>query len=275
MKTLDFIAIGHACHDTAPLGFIPGGAVTYSALFAKKLGLDTGVLTSIGSDYLFKNLFKEIAFQTIPAAATTIFQNITQGDQRQQHLLARANDLKAAHLPNTWQNAKMVFLGPIADEVHFDFLDTFKNAMICINPQGWMRQWDARGKVSYKPFERFDQLAKADITIISEEDVNFSQKYIQLFAEVSNMLVVTKGSKGCEVYTNKQKYFFPAVPTKVLDSTGAGDVFSTAFLIFYFKTKDLSLAAEYANIAASFCIEATGINSLPSLADIKTRLKKR
>ena len=270
---MDFLSIGHVCHDTAPSGFIPGGAVTYSGLFAQQLGMETGVLTSVGDDFLFRHLFKNIQFESFPSEQTTVFQNKYFEGHRKQYLLARANDIKPAHLPEHWKNARMAFIGPIADEVDFGFLDIFENALICVNPQGWMRSWDDSGKVSSKPFKNYNLLAKAELTIISEEDVGMDNGIINEMAQALKILVVTKGEAGCDVYFKKEKTSFPAFKTLAIDRTGAGDAFSTAFLIYYYETRDLFKAAQYANVAASFCIEAEGISMLPNRKQIATRFE--
>ncbi len=268
---MDFIAIGHACHDTAPSGYIPGGAVTYSGLFAHKLGLQTGILSSVGDDYLFQDLFKGILFKSIPADSTTVFQNKYLEKHRQQYLLARANDIKTSHLPLEWRNPKMVFISPIANEVDFDFLNLFNHAICCINPQGWMRHWDSSGKVFHKLLKNYDLLAKATMTIISEEDVNSDYAVINEMADALDILVVTKGEYGCDLYYKKQKTSFPAFISPVSDTTGAGDIFSTAFLVYYYQTGDLVKAAQCANVAASFCIEGSGIENIPNHHQIEKR----
>ena len=60
----------------------------------------------------------------------------------------------------------------------------------------------------------------------------------------------------------------------MIDPTGAGDVFATAFLIRYFETKDISQSANFANAAASFCIEKKGIEGMASREEILDRAAK-
>lgn len=269
--TPEFLSIGHVCHDAAPLGYIPGGAVTYASLFAQRLGLSTALLTSAGADYLFHDLFRNINMECIPAKETTLFDNQQLGEQRQQYLRARAADLSAQHLPLSWRLSKMVFIGPIADEVSSDFLPLFEKSLVCINPQGWMRKWDAAGKVTYEFLKNYEILMQASVTIFSEEDFQADYSLIETLTKHLNVLVVTKGAKGCDLYTENRKVSFPAFPTLVKDTTGAGDIFSAAFLIFYNKTGSLEQAAKYGNVAASFCVEGQGITTLPTMDQLKKR----
>ena len=58
-----------------------------------------------------------------------------------------------------------------------------------------------------------------------------------------------------------------------MDSTGAGDVFTAAFLVKYAQTKDIAVATRYAHAAASFVVEGIGINNLATLEQIEERFQ--
>ena len=51
MTPIDFLAIGHVCKDIVPstAGYMLGGAVTYGAITAHRLGLKTGIRPNTGS----------------------------------------------------------------------------------------------------------------------------------------------------------------------------------------------------------------------------------
>ncbi|HOY11516.1 MAG TPA: PfkB family carbohydrate kinase, partial [Saprospiraceae bacterium] len=59
-----------------------------------------------------------------------------------------------------------------------------------------------------------------------------------------------------------------------LDTVGAGDVFSTAFLVNYAQQKDLDQACIFANCAASYIVEGSGLDNLPTLEMIEARVGK-
>jgi len=86
--------------------------------------------------------------------------------------------------------------------------------------------------------------------------------------------VVTKGENGADVFFDNNKHTFSVFPAKMIDPTGAGDIFATAFLIRYFETKDISQAANFANTAASFCIERKGIEGIANREEILNRIEK-
>lgn len=274
MQDIDFLAIGHVCHDWTPSGNVLGGTTSYASFFARKMNLQTAILTSFGSDFEFQNRFQNISLHSIPSKKTTCFKNVYDGNNRQQFLLEKSNNIFTNHIPDEFQHPKMVLLGPIANEIDFNFLDKFENSIVAVCPQGWMRRWDSDGKVFHQMLEDWSVFKKADIVILSEEDLNFQLKLIPKLADIFNILVVTKGEKGADVFFNNNKHTFPSFPTKMIDPTGAGDIFATAFLIKYFETNDISQAGNFANAAASFCIEKKGIEGIASQEEILKRIAK-
>ncbi len=258
MNPPEFLCAGHLCHDKIPGGYTPGGAVSYAGLLAARLGYRAAALTSFGQDFLFGADFLEMILQNVPAAQTTVFENIYQNGSRIQFLHGRAADLTPAHLPAEWQKTPVVLLCPIADEVSFDFLDVFENSLVCVCPQGWMRRWDASGKVFPKSLDNWAALAAANIISISENDVNCDWQLIDSIGAVANLLIVTQGALGATVFQKGQRQHFPAFPVREVNPTGAGDVFAAAFSLKYAERKELPAATAFAHAAASFCVERKG-----------------
>ena len=274
MQSIDFLAIGHVCHDWTPSENVLGGTTSYASFFARKMNLQTAILTSFGSDFEFQNRFQNISLHSIPSDKTTFFKNVYDGNNRQQFLLEKSNNIFTNHIPDEIRNPKMVLLGPIANEIDFGLLDKFENSMVAVCPQGWMRRWNSDGKVFHQILRDWPVFKKADLVILSEEDLDFQYDLIPKLAELFNILVVTKGEKGADVFSNNNKHTFPNFSSKMIDPTGAGDVFATAFLIRYFETKDISQSANFANAAASFCIEKKGIEGMASREEILDRAAK-
>ena len=271
MQNIDFLAIGHVCHDWSTNRNILGGTVSFASFFARKMDLQTAVLTSFGSDFEFQNRFQNISLHSIPSEETTFFKNEYAGSIRQQFLIKKANNIFPNQIPEDFSTPKMVLLGPIANEIDFGFLEKFKNSTVAICPQGWMRRWNNDGKIFHKIIENWKIFESADLVILSEEDLNFQLDLIPNLSSLIKILVITKGEKGADVYFNNNKHTYPSFSINMIDPTGAGDVFATAFLIRYCETKDISKAAIFANSAASFCIEKKGIEGIASREEILKR----
>lgn len=76
-------------------------------------------------------------------------------------------------------------------------------------------------------------LAHIDILKLSEEDWShfFPDKSPPNFLrENISLLILTAGAKGVRLLTEKEEVFVPAEDVKIVDTTGAGDAFTAAFL---------------------------------------------
>ena len=101
--------------------------------------------------------------------------------------------------------------------------------------------------------------------IFSPEDVAEKRDKMLDLITAAPCAVVTLTQHGTLLYQGKIKgEHFLARPTKVVDPTGAGDVFAAAFLIRLFETGDPKQACEFAIVAASLTIEKPGLEGIPT-----------
>jgi sugar/nucleoside kinase (ribokinase family) len=89
------------------------------------------------------------------------------------------------------------------------------------------------------------------------------------------VIVVKRGSNGQMIYDvpGNHRYEIPAYPSRLVDSTGAGDAFCGGFLAGFQKTDDPLMAALHGNVSASLKIEGSGpfyeLGVLPGLAEAR------
>ena len=271
---MDYLAIGHTCHDWTKNGYIWGGTASYVSLFAQKLENRVGIVTSYGADFEFEKTFKDISIHNVPAQKTTVFKNTYLPSGREQYLLSRASTISAKDIPQDWQTPKMVHIGPIANEIDFSVIDLFEKSIICICPQGWMRRWNDDGKVFYKMIKDWEKLKRADLLILSQEDLGNELELIPYLANLFKVLVVTNDAEGADIFFEGKKYHYPSYLVSVIDSTGAGDIFAAGFLIKYAETLDITASAAYAHCSASFCIEDIGTRNLPTKEALDKRFQQ-
>lgn len=270
--TPQYLCIGHACHDVKGNSFILGGTASYSSMAATRLGAKAAAWVSCGDDFLFESVFSSnnIDFYKQKAPETTIFENIYRNGHRTQYLRAHAETMDFTQMPKHLTQSAIVHICPIADEIDYKSLDFFPNALIGLTPQGSMRQWDDAQKVSPKTMD-WQVFSKADVVILSEDDMQGFENALPLMIEAAKILVITKAANGADVYTGNQKRHFPSFPIIEQDATGAGDVFSAAFFVKYAATKDIEKAASYAHVAASFVVEGVGLENVAALEMIEER----
>lgn len=288
MTTPDLVLVGHLAQDLQPDGaWRLGGTVTYAATLATRLGLHTGVLTSAPASDAAQLVAQMPHAQAedvpsvvaVPAASPTIFENHYDDGRRHQFLRARAALLTAADLPPTWRAAPLVLLGPIADEIAPDLATAFAAALIAATPQGWLRQWDAAGQVSPRPWDSaLAYLPHLAALILSTEDLAIAagtadhDATLRAWAALVPHVVLTDGPRPARLWEQGVELPpVPAFPVPEVDPTGAGDCFATAFLIHLWRTGDPQAAVRYAHAAASFVVQAPGISGVPTAEQIETR----
>ena len=259
---VDYLAIGHVCYDIVPDGLAVGGTVAFSGRTAQILGCETAVISSSAAEDTWQDVLPGICLQQVVAPTTTTFENVYTSAGRVQTLHAVANKLRAQHVPVEWQRAPIVHLGPIANEIDVDVMQLFSNSMVGLTPQGWMRRWDENGRVFATHWPAaIDVLPLAAAVIISEEDL-LDDQMLADYRQWSHLLVMTRGPYGCTVYFGDEERTFPSPKVPVIELTGAGDIFATAFLVRLHQTAGNPWeAARFANEIAAQSIQAAGLQA--------------
>ncbi len=80
----------------------------------------------------------------------------------------------------------------------------------------------------------------------------------QFLSHFCHIAVVKVSDEGCYVSSGKQHIHQPAIPTTVVDSTGAGDLFAAGFLFGYLEDASLEQCALYGNLMGSAAVERYG-----------------
>jgi 1D-myo-inositol 3-kinase len=277
--TPDYVAIGHIAEDLLPDGgYTPGGTVTFAALVARNLGLQSAILTAAPAFLTATPLLEAIPVVSKPTEQATIFENIYLPEGRRQFVRGVAPKISAADVPNGWRSAGIVHIGPIAQECDADLLDIFGDALIGVTPQGFMRCWDAdSGLVGFTPWQNASyMLPRIGALVLSIEDLppgEAGQTILHEFTRLCPVVACTKGVLGSTLYAGGTATEIPAYPAQQVDATGAGDVYATSFFIRYRQTGDPIEAAHYAAAAAACSVEQPGASGIPTPAQVADRLK--
>lgn len=77
-----------------------------------------------------------------------------------------------------------------------------------------------------------------------------------------NILVITRGKDGADLYADNDIIHIPTVPPdEIIDPTGVGDSFRGGFLAGYSHGFDWELCGEIGSLAAVYCLEQDGPQS--------------
>jgi ribokinase len=123
-------------------------------------------------------------------------------------------------------------------------------------------------------------LELVDILVVNETEarsltgeIKPEKIYETLNHRYPNMaIVLTMGHKGAAYFSSHDRFYQPAKPVHVVDSTGAGDTFIGFFLAELIKTNDPKTALDCATRAAAICVTRHGAaDSIPSRSELETQ----
>ena len=269
----DFLAVGHVAKDLTEDGHTLGGAVTYGAIAAQRLGLSPAVVTSVGPDIHPADSIPDIPVHVVSSAHTTTFLNTYISGRRTQFIRDVGSPISASDIPQVWSSAPLVMLGPLAQELDADLARHFPESMVVASIQGWLRQWDDDGRVSPCSWPGHDVLPYVDAAILSVDDIDDADM-LEEWKDLTPVLIFTRGSEGADLHYQGAWHHIDSFPVAEVDPTGAGDVFAAAYLMRYSETGDVMVSARFASCAASFCVAAQGTKGVPFRAEIEARLAR-
>ena len=275
-ETPEFLAVGHVTHDHVEAGKIRlGGAALYSSLTAHRLGKRAAVLTSYGEDFEGHEAIESIAEKVVPAPRTSSFRNVYDAGGRIQYVYSEAASLQSDDLPANWTRARVAYLCPVLHEFQMDMGEAFTDSLIGVAPQGWMRTWDAAGRVRGHRWEGFECLLdRSQMVIVSEEDIANERGVVDVFRNHAPIVIVTRAGQGAVVIAGKRTLTLGAYAAAERDPTGAGDCFGAAFLVRYEETGSIEEAARLASCVGAFVVEKEGIAGIPRRDDVESRMRK-
>lgn len=269
-QPIDYLLIGHLSKDLTPQGEKLGGTVSYAALTARALGLRVGIVSAFDENDLPRDLLDGIPIINTPNSPTSIFENITTPQGREQRLHQRGAEISLDAVPQAWRRATIIHLAPVIDEVAPTLPSGFSPTLLGVTSQGWMRAWDNEGNISPKRWSQAEaSLNHVGAAVCSLEDVEEDEALIETMSLACRVLVITEAEAGARLYWNQDLRRFPAPNVNFVDSTGAGDIFATIFFIRLLQTRDPWEAARFATCLASQSVQRRGMESIPTTEEIQ------
>lgn len=284
----DVIVIGHITIDVnvLPRGIIEnmlGGAPTYAGFMLASLGEKIGVVSKIGEDFpdKFPPLYGKFGLDTEGVYSTpektTVFENTyDESGSRKQTCWLLPSKISPEEIPQAYFRTRGFYVSPVGDEVTPGVLEAVKKEenVVMLDPQGLFRKIGEDGKVDVqKPDDLSDYLAHVDIVKIGQDEfrsfAKSSEETLRELVEAGpEVAILTRGEKGCAVFSEGKFSEFEGLKVDAKDLTGAGDVFGAAFLVKYLNTRDVAESARFATAAAGLKIKYKGPSGFPSEEEI-------
>ena len=303
----DLVIIGHIVKEIIrfpdrTIGPVLGSPVAYGSVLAGRVGVNVGIVSIIGSDMPGELLqpFHEAGVDTRgltilagnQTTSTELIYDIAGHKAIRYPHKAPAIDFDA--FPPAYHDARMVYVATMDWDVPLSTIEQLRtlSAQLAIDLGGYggahSRQHPTAAEQRHpttlrRLVEHFDVVRASIEDCVhlfgaermagrgSEEEI--SRLFVKWGAGVG---LITLGEEGCIVSTPDRTVRVPARSGVVVDTTGAGDSFSTAFLTAYMRTGDIEYAAHFGAAATICVIEHTGgvhAERMPVLADVEARMK--
>jgi 1D-myo-inositol 3-kinase len=272
MTRPDFLVIGHVVKDVVPGGWRLGGTVAYASIQATRLGLRAAVVTSAPGSMDLGGLLPGVEVHRVPSRRATSFRNCYEDGHRTQFVLARARSLALTDVPDAWQAAPIVLLGPVCGEVPPDLTSLFAHSLLGLTAQGWLRRVDRQQRVTRRDWPNSRSLESAYAVFASEDDLAADTSVLDRWAGLFPVVAYTRASRGACLHVDGRWCHIDAFPEREMDPTGAGDVFAAAFLARLREAGDPALAARFAAAAASISVSREGTLAIADRQRIEERM---
>ena len=290
-----------------------GGSVSYCSLALRTYTRDAkiSIISHIGKLNFNNSLLDKIKNKNIDLRGikyskvkNTNFVLDYFDHTRTLTLKSRSPNLDFNDIPLDFlKNPPDVFvLVPLCNEISYEYvsqiLKKFPDAYIGIDLQGFIRKIDEDGKVKYVYDTEIIANMRKIIDLIgdrlilkgSEEEMKLIAGECDDFDEVmthcyeynnNGIYIMTLGEKGSMLTKRGENILkIPAFKAKrVVDETGAGDVYFSIFLYEFIHLdkswKSIEKSAYLASAAASFLVEKKGSAGFETKKAILKRLKKK
>jgi ribokinase len=264
--------------------YFPGGKGANQAVAAAKLGAATMLIGRVGADAFGRDLRTFLAAQGIDLA---LVQDTAETHTGTAVITVANADNTIVVIPgaNALVTPADVAAGKLAKgDVAVSQFEIPLPAISAFFKRA--RATGATTILNPAPAIEFDRalLDLADILVLNETELGFLTKtelrgtddharFIEVVRssqmDTNKIVCVTLGKRGVLALVNGEPVIIPGRGVKALDTTGAGDCFVGAVAAQLASGKPVRDALEYANIAASICVQRMGAApSMPTAAEI-------
>ena len=272
------VGIGEILWDMLPSGKALGGAPANFAYHATRLGEEGWAVSAIGDDALGREIMDIVEEKRLKSLISLTDKPTgtvqVELDAKGVPTYTIMEDVAWDNIPFT---PEMEALARRADAVCFGSLvqrmasrESVLRFLRATRPET-LKVFDINLRQHYYSREVLEESLKlADILKINDEEIRIVAALFGLDGDDAaacralidryalRLVILTKGADGSEVITADEVIPQPAGETKVVDTVGAGDSFTAAFLVAYLQGKSLAEAQRLASDTAAYVCSCKG-----------------
>lgn len=250
MRQVDLVVVGNLLLDDLPHGSnIPGGAALFTALAARCCGLSVGVHSVVGEDYPLDWLEEtgvQLSLQRLPGpGGRTVIRYTPQG-RTLEHRGPGHRQL-SPQTPHPFQ-AAMVHIAPMPTDLQAFHLSHAASGSALLDPYP---VFDADSWAQFAPWRQ-----RLAALLANEEELRLDPTTLPRDV----WMVLKQAERGGTTFN--PTYHWSAVPTEVVDLTGAGDSFAAGLAAGLLAGQSREEALQTAAKVASWALSGVGAEAL-------------
>ena len=270
-------------------GWRLGGSGPYAALCAARLGLCVRALIGVDAQAARASELDVlraagVELVLVPFEHGPVFDNRVRDGRREQVVLGASDLLPAGALPLDWRAPDGVLLGSVAAELSDEWATAFADrAIIALAWQGLLRDLQPGAPVRPRRLSASALVRRADLLFVSAEDIGAGGPPLVELLRDGQQLFVTHAAHGALQLAGGPAHqparYLPPLPRRpASDATGAGDIFTAAYMAARLCAPQLAGTADEWRIgaiaAAAASLHATRgkLTEVPTLAEVRAEL---
>lgn len=260
--------------DISEVNFSSGGAGTNTAATFVKQGYSAAYCGKVGDDISGNEIINELKRRGVntdlmlktdkrPTNHSVVI-NILNDDRTILAYRGASELVEKEEIPWEKLKAKWFYIAPLAGQLAEKFSDITDHAKkngikVAVNL--------GNSQISLGVNKLKKILEKIDIILLNQEEASLLTKIPfkdedKLFKKIDEICpgiaIMTKGDNGVSVSDGINIYKAKPLKTKLIDKTGAGDAFGSAFVSEYIRSNNIEAAIQLATANARACIENWG-----------------
>lgn len=258
-----------------------GGAASNFAIAAAKIGVESQIIASLGSDNLGRIYLETLKRCGVDTSSVKVVEGIRTGlvvilnvlgEERRMIESSGANEELT---PSDILDRRDVLIS--ADEVH----------MASVRPEIAESVLEVRKDASWDPGMRiirrhrdkiWSLISKAGKVFLNEREAEALAGESDPLACVTriagrgpNEVIVKMGSRGSLAWVEGETYEVSAIPVKLVDTTGAGDIFAAVYLKARERGYGVEDCLKLANAASAIKVSRPStVDGMPNWDEIQT-----